>query len=69
MPDLDRQTTTHHRNRSTSRTKPRKLSTQKMKKVLTLTTQRVPREATHWSGSDQSRIRCLQIRLAVSSPA
>ncbi|WP_256675717.1 IS630 family transposase [Pseudomonas sp. R5(2019)] len=28
---------------------PRKLSTQKMKEILTLTTQRVPREATHWS--------------------
>src|SRR5690606_6996049 len=27
---------------------PCKLSTQKMKEVLTLTTQRVPREATHW---------------------
>lgn len=28
---------------------PRKLSTQKMKEILTLTTQHVPREATHWS--------------------
>ena len=28
---------------------PRKLSTQKLKEILTLTTQRVPREATHWS--------------------
>ncbi len=28
---------------------PRKLSTQKMEEILTLTTQRVPREATHWS--------------------
>lgn len=28
---------------------PRKLSTQKMKEILTLTTQHVPREASHWS--------------------
>ncbi|WP_397448278.1 IS630 family transposase [Pseudomonas sp. NA-150] len=28
---------------------PRKLSSQKVKEILTLTTQRVPREATHWS--------------------
>ena len=29
---------------------PRKLSTQEMKEIFTLTTQRVPREATHWGG-------------------
>lgn len=28
----------------------RKLSTQEMKEIFTLTTQRVPREATHWGG-------------------
>lgn len=28
---------------------PRKLSTQKIQEILTLTTPRVPREATHWS--------------------
>lgn len=29
--------------------KPRKLNEEKIKEILLLTTQRVPREATHWS--------------------